>query len=63
LKCGDIKGEIESTIVLALDQALSINFFERKILKVKVENKCRLCKEYEEIVGHLTSGCLMLAKN
>jgi len=34
LKYGDIKGETESTIVAAQDQAISKNYFKNKILKV-----------------------------
>ena len=33
LKSGDIKGETESTIVAAQDQAISTNYFKNKILK------------------------------
>jgi hypothetical protein len=32
-------------------------------LKEETENKCRLCKEYEETTDHLTSGCYTLEKN
>ena len=56
LKSGDIKGETESTIVAAQDQAISTNYFKNKILKEEIENKCRLCKQHEETVDHLTSG-------
>jgi hypothetical protein len=27
------------------------------------KEKCGLCKEYEETIGHLTSECPILAKN
>jgi hypothetical protein len=63
LKFRDIKGETESTIVAAQDQAVSTNCFKRKILKEEIESRCRLCKEYEETTDHLTSGCLILAKS
>lgn len=33
LKFGDIKGEIESTIVAVQDQAISTKYFKKKILK------------------------------
>jgi hypothetical protein len=56
-------GETESTIVAAQDQAISTNYFKRKILKEETESRFRLCKEYEETIGHLTSGCPILAKN
>ena len=63
LKYGDIKGETESTIVAAQDQAISTNYFKNKILKKEIESKCRLCKQHEETIDHLTSGCPILAKN
>jgi hypothetical protein len=63
LKFGDVKGETESTIVAAQDQAVSTNNFKRKILKEEIESRCRLCKEYEETIDHLTSECPILAKN
>jgi hypothetical protein len=63
LNFGDIKGETESTIVSAQGQAISTNYFKKKILKEEIESRCRLCKEYEETVDHLTSGCSILAKN
>jgi len=47
LKSGDIKGETESTIVAAQDQAISTNYFKNKILKEETESKCRLCKQHE----------------
>ena len=40
LKSGDIKGETESTIVAAQDQAISTNYFKNKILKQEIESKC-----------------------
>jgi hypothetical protein len=49
--------------VSAQDQAISPNYFMRKILKEETESRCRLCKEYEETIDHLISGCPILAKN
>jgi hypothetical protein len=49
--------------VAAQDQAISTNYFKRKILKEEIESRCRLCKEYEETINHLTSGSPILAKN
>ena len=63
LKYGDIKEETESAIVAAQDQAISTNYFKNKILKKETESKCRLCKQPEETIDHLTSGCPILAKN
>ena len=63
LKSGDIKGETESIIVAAQEQAISTNYFKNKIFKEETESKCRLCKQHEETIDHLTSGCPILAKN
>jgi hypothetical protein len=63
LKYGDIKGETESRIVAAQDQAISTNYFKNKILKEETESKCRLRKQHEETINHLISGCPILAKN
>ena len=63
LKYGDIKGETESTIVAAQDQTIRTNYFKNKILKKEIESKSRLCKQHEETIEHLTSGCPTLAKN
>ena len=41
LKSGDIKGETESTIMAAQDQAISTNYLKNKILKEEIESKCR----------------------
>ena len=63
LNSGDIKGETESTRVAAQDQAISTNYFKNKILKLEIESKFRLCKQREETIDHLTSGCPILAEN
>jgi len=63
LKSGVIKGETASAIVAAQDQGISKNYFKNKILKEDIESKCRLCKQHEETIDHLTSGCPILAKN
>jgi hypothetical protein len=40
LKFGDIKGETESTIVAAQDQAICTHYFKRKKLKEEIESRC-----------------------
>jgi hypothetical protein len=62
LKFGNIEGEKESTIVGVKDQAIDTNYFKNKILKEEVDSKCQLCKQHEETIDHLTSGCPILAK-
>ena len=63
LKFGDIKGETESIIVAAQYQAIRTNHFKNKILEEEIESKCWLCKQHEETIDHLASGCPILAKN
>jgi len=55
--------EKQCTIVAAQDQAISTNYFKKKILKEEIESKCRLCKQHVETIDHLTSGCPILARN
>jgi hypothetical protein len=49
--------------VVAQDQTISTNYFKNKILKEDFDTLCRLCKQHEESIDHLTSGCPILAKN
>jgi len=63
IKSGDIKGETESTTVAAHDQTINTNYFKNNILKEKINRKCWLCKQHEETIDHLTSGCSILVQN
>jgi hypothetical protein len=63
MKFRDIKGETESTIVAAQDHAISTNYFKRKTLKEEITSRYRPCKEFEETIYHLISGCPIMAKN
>jgi hypothetical protein len=47
----------------AQDEAISANYFKKKILKQVIVSRCQLCKEYEETIDYLISGCPTLAKN
>ena len=62
LKSGEFKGEKESTILAAQDQAISTKYFKDKILKKEINSKCQFCTQ-QETTDHLTSGCSILAKN
>ena len=59
----DDMGETGSGLVAAQDQAISTNYLKNKILKEKNYGKCRLCKQHEETIDYLTSGCPILVKN
>jgi len=41
--------------VVAQDQALSTNYFKKKILRDETKSKCQLHKEYEDTNDHLRS--------
>jgi len=47
---GDIKGETESTVVAAQDQALSTNCFKKNILKEETESKCDYVKNTKNLI-------------
>ena len=55
--------KLKTKKLVAQDEAISTNYFKKKILKEEIESKCRLCKQHEETIEHLTSGCPILAKN
>ena len=58
---GKGKGKAIPLIIIIITTII-INF-KNKILKQEIESKCRLCKQHEETIDHLTSGCPILAKN
>jgi len=62
LRSIDIKGETESTIVAAQEQAISTIYFKNKSWQEETDGKCQLHKQHEEIIDHLTTGYSILAK-
>jgi hypothetical protein len=63
LEFGNMKEETQSTIVAAQGKVISTKYFINKILKEEIDSKYRLCKQHEETLDHLTSGCTILANN
>jgi hypothetical protein len=49
--------------VAAQDQAVYTNYFKNKILKEEIDSKCQLCKQHEETIDYITSGCPILPKS
>lgn len=62
LSRGRAKGETEALITAAQDQALRTKNYEKEVLKISTDDKCRLCKEKSETIDHLISSCPQLAK-
>ncbi|CAH2018627.1 unnamed protein product [Acanthoscelides obtectus] len=61
LQYGDLKGETESLLVAAQDQALKTRYIEQAIHKTRNDGKCRLCHIHNETVEHIISACPILA--
>ena len=61
LKNSNLRFETESLICAAQEQALATRNIQAKIWKNGACSKCRLCKEQDETINHIISGCKMLA--
>ena len=55
-----LRYETESLICAAQEQALATNYTRAKIWGSDKSSLCRLCKEQNETVHHIVSGCKML---
>ena len=59
---GDLKGETESEIIAAQDQALQTKYHATNILQTETDCRCSLCKQFDENVEHIITECPILAK-
>lgn len=59
-KC-DLKGETESLIIAAQDQALQTKYYKKMILHQDTDSSCRMCHRHVESISHVISGCSTLA--
>ena len=62
LKQGSLKRETEALIIAAQDQALRTNYIKATIDKSQIDAKCRMCRDKNETVSHIFSGCPKLAQ-
>ena len=56
-----LKDSTEALIMAAQEQALSTRAIEAQIYHTRQDPRCRLCKEANETIQHITAGCKMLA--
>uniref|UniRef100_H2ZUK9 Reverse transcriptase domain-containing protein n=1 Tax=Latimeria chalumnae TaxID=7897 RepID=H2ZUK9_LATCH len=60
LRGSGIKGETESFIMSAQDQALNIRYYQKQILKSSIDSQCRMCHHHSEHLDHILA-CPVLA--
>ena len=58
-----LRFETESLLCAAQEQVIKTRYIQNKIWKTKCSPLCRLCKEQNETISHVISGCKMLAAN
>jgi hypothetical protein len=61
LKYAHLRCETESLICAAQEQTLATNYVRKQLWKMNCSSKCRLCKVHDETIGHIVSGCTMMA--
>ena len=62
LRAGKLKKETEGLIMAAQTQSLRKNALKARIEKSTSDAICRVCRQSEEIVDHIVSGCSKLAQ-
>ena len=61
MKHSGLKGETESLIISAQDQAITTRHLSKHIYHQSPTDRCRMCHEQQETVAHIVSGCTALA--
>ena len=59
---GNLKGETESLLIAAQDNAIRTNHIKAKIVKTQQNRKCRLCGDGDKTINHIISDCSKLAQ-
>ena len=57
-----MKPESEALVIAAQDQALRTRHYDKAVLKISQDDKCRICLEQVETIDHIVSACPILAK-
>jgi hypothetical protein len=60
LQRAHLRFETEALVCAAQEQALPTNWMKAKIWKMGGSSLCRMCKEHDETIMHVVSGCKML---
>ena len=61
LEKSNLKANTEALIMAAQEQALKTRVTETRIYHTRQDPKCRLCKQQDETIQHIASGCQQLA--
>ena len=56
-----LKGEMESLIIAAQDQAVNMLYYERNIMKQPIDSNRNMCYKAEEHIKHIVVRCTTLA--
>ena len=62
LREGNLKGETESFLIAAQDNAIRINHIKTRIDKTQQNSKCRLFGDRDETINHIISECSKLTQ-
>ena len=62
LQNGDLKMETEIFIVAAQNESIRTNLVKAKIGKSQGDTLCRVCRNVDEGIDHIVSGCSKLAQ-
>ena len=62
LRKGNLKREMESLLIAALDNAIRTNHIKARIDKTPQNSTCRLCGDRDETINHIISECSKLAQ-
>ena len=57
-----LQRETEALITAAQDQAIQTNYIKAAIDKSQIDAKCKMCRDKNETVIHIVSGCSKLAQ-
>ena len=56
------KGETESHLIAAQNNAIRTNLIRVSIDKIQQNNKCELCGDRDETINHIIRGCTKLVQ-